>query len=158
MIEVSGLLAMSVKIAELHVEQHEAARAAMKRAGVIVEKRAKDKIGTYQGEAGQFAGWAELTDFTKRDRVSQGYSENDPGLRSGEMRDSIEHKVQDGVAYVGSDDDKLVYFELGTSKQPPRSVLGGAAVEAMPEIVEILGENVIMALSGRGNLKTKITP
>ena len=56
----------------------------------------------------------------------------------------------DGEAQVGSNDDKLVYFELGTSKQPPRSVLGGAVVEEMDKIIEIVGESAVASLVGEG--------
>ena len=68
----------------------------------------------------------------------------------GEMRDSIEHNVQVPEAHVGSNDDKLVWFELGTSKQPPRSVLGGAVVEEMDRICEIIGESATACLVGEG--------
>ena len=64
------------------------------------------------------------------------------------MRDSIEHTVLDGEAHVGSDDDHMVYFELGTTRQPPRSVLGGAVVEEMDRICEIVGEAAVAALVG----------
>jgi hypothetical protein len=118
--------------------------------GVTVEKAAKDKIGEYQGQAGQFVGWAQLADSTMDDRVRQGFSEDEPGLRSGKMRDSIEHKVGFQEVQIGSDDDNLVWFELGTVKQPPRSVLGGAAFEEAPKIVEHLGVAMEAFLIGKG--------
>src|SRR5580692_1257046 len=97
------------------------ARKALDKCASIVEKRAKGKIGEYQAQAGPFIAWQELADSTKRDREAQGYPENEPGLRSGEMRDSISHVVSatDLEAQIGSDNDKMVFFELGTSKQPP---------------------------------------
>lgn len=115
---------------------------AMERACRVVEAEAKREIGTYQ------EGWAELADSTKADRVRLGYSENDPGLRSGEMRDSIGHVVGHNEGVVGSDDDKLVWFELGTDKQPPRSVLALAAMHKSKEVAHILGAGVHAALAG----------
>jgi hypothetical protein len=115
----------------------------------VIEKQAKAEIGHYQKQEGQFAAWAELADSTKQDRERQGYTENDPGLRSGEMRESIHHKVGLHEALIGSDDDNLVWFELGTSKQPPRSVLGLAGLKKGEEAAEIAGANVAMALIGR---------
>jgi len=120
----------------------------MERIAVSVEKKAKEKIGEYQEQAGQFVAWAELAESTKEDRARQGYSENDPGLRSGEMRDSIEHMSSITEAHVGSNDDNMVYFELGTVKQPPRSVLGGTLFEMAPEIVAEIGETVVLELRG----------
>lgn len=124
--------------------------AAMERACRAVETEAKAEIGTYQGSAGPFAGWAELADSTKNDRVRQGYSENDPGLRSGEMRDSIKHEVGPHEGVVGSNDENLVYFELGTAKQPPRAVLGGAAYRKAETVAKILGAGAVQSLMGPG--------
>ncbi len=144
------LLELAIKFGEIALVQHEMEHHALEKAAVLVEKRAKDKIGEYQNAAGPFAGWAELAESTKEDRVRQGFTEDDPGLRSGEMRDSIEHVVADGEAQVGSNDDKLVWFELGTSKQPPRSVLGGTAAESIEKIIEMVGESAVTALVGKG--------
>lgn len=103
-----------------------------------------------QDHVGPFIAWPELAESTKADRVRKGYSEDEPGLRSGEMRDSIGRVLStDGLeAQVGSNDDHMVYFELGTSKQPPRSVLGGAMAEKLPEVKEILGTALVAGLVG----------
>ena len=103
--------------------------------GETVEAKAKAEIGEYQrGDMGGFAPWAELTDGTKKDRVRKGYTENDPGLRSGGMRDSIEHNVSAMSVAIGSNDDKLLWFEDGTSKQPPRAVVKLAAHRSTEEL------------------------
>ena len=57
---------------------------------------------------------------------------------------------------IGSNDDKLVYFELGTEKQPPRSVLGGAAAEKTEEISKIVGETATAWLVGERVLDGKL--
>ena len=142
------LMELAAKLGEIALTQHEMERHALEKAAVIVEKRAKAKVGEYQEQAGPFIAWPELADATKDDRVRKGFTENDPGLRTGAMRDSIEHTVLDGEAHVGSDDDHMVYFELGTVNQPPRSVLGGAVVEEMGKICEIIGEEAVAALVG----------
>lgn len=144
------LLELAAHLGEIELRQHEMERRALEKAAKVVEKRAKKKIGEYQDQAGPFIAWPELADFTKDDRLRKGFTENDPGLRTGEMRDSIEHVVTGSEAHVGSNDDKLVWFELGTEKQPPRSVLGGAAVEEMDKIIEIIGESAVAALVGEG--------
>lgn len=117
-------------------------REQMERATSIVQDEAKRVIGTYD------YGWPELAPSTQQSRVSQGFSANEPGLRTGEMRDSIEKTVHRPFGghmegEVGSNEDKLVYFELGTSKQPPRSVLMEAAVHVEKEVVKILGEGAV---------------
>lgn len=144
------LLELAAKLGEIALQQHEMERNALEKAAVVVEKRAKEKVGEYQEQAGPFIAWPELADATKEDRLHRGFTENDPGLRTGEMRDSIEHVVEGNEAQVGSNDDKLVWFELGTVKQPPRSVLGGAVVDEMDRIGEIVGEHAVAALIGKG--------
>ena len=113
---------------------------------VIVEDEAKRVIGTYDYS------WPSLADATKEDRLKKGFSEDEPGLRTGEMRDSIEHKVvgtagilrqHESKAYVGSDSDKLVWFEAGTKSQPPRPVLMGAGMHKHKEVAQKLGQEII---------------
>jgi hypothetical protein len=151
--EFTSLEAFAMHIGELVVKEKLAEVAALNKAAKLVQKEAKAELGTYQSEIGDIMGWAELADSTKADRLRQGYTENDPGLRSGEMRDSIQTTTMEGeggyVAYVGSDDQNMVYFELGTEKQPPRSVLAGSALRKEKEVHEIIGQAVHNVLMGR---------
>lgn len=150
-------MSLAAFLTELVVIGHEVKKAhhtALEHAARVVEKEAKAEIGHYQEAAGPFAGWAELADRTKDDRVRQGYSENEPGLREGDMRDGIEHKVEmttdtSGKAYVGSNDDKMVFFEEGSKNQPPRSALGGSAFRKEEMVRKICGEHVVAALTGK---------
>jgi hypothetical protein len=148
--EFSSFGAFALFLGGLVVKEVEAEKRGLERAAKLLKKAAKDKIGEYQGQAGPFVAWAELAESTKRDREKHGFTENDPGLRTGEMRDSIEHEVDGREAQIGSNDDKLVWFELGTSKQPPRSVLGGTAFERADEVVRTIGDVVFLALAGQG--------
>lgn len=106
------------------------ARAALDRGCVIIEDEAKRVIGTYD------YGWPTLAAST----IASKANGDTPLLETGEMRDSIEHTVIDrNNAEVGSNNDKALWQELGTSRGiPPRSFLGGAAahkgVEAADEI------------------------
>lgn len=127
-------------------EQHHA----LDRAAALVQKEAKAMIGEYQEGAGELVPWAELADATKDDRVKQGFPENEPLLRTGEMRESIERKVLDGsTAAVGSDNDKAVWQELGTPTIPPRSFLGIAAIRKGEDAARIVGEGISAALVGK---------
>lgn len=126
---------------------------ALEKAAVMVETEAKAEIGHYQGEAGQFAAWAELADSTKADRARHGYAEDEPLLREGTLRDSITHSVEvtgpvAGEAVIGSNSEIAVYQELGTSRIPPRSFLGGALVRKADKVAELLGGHVEKALLG----------
>lgn len=113
-----------------------------------VEKTAKAEIGDYQPAVGPFPAWAPLADSTKKDRVRQGYTEDDPLLRSGALRDSISHEVGAGEAVIGSDSDIAIYQEMGTDKIPPRPFLGPAALHNEAEIQRILGRAAVRGLLG----------
>lgn len=118
--------------------------------GSLVAKRAGYKLGEYQEQSGHFRRWVELSDLTKEDRVYQGYTENEPLLRSGEMAETLlevngragytTHK-RPGYAEVriGSPYEKAVWSELGAPHVPPRPFLGPALYESMPEIRAIVG-------------------
>lgn len=117
----------------------------LEHAGQVVEDEAKRLIGTYDYDPR----WPELADATKKDRVHQGFPENEPGLRTGEMRDSIHHQVERSrsTVHIGSDDDKLVWFELGTVHQPPRTVLKGALLNVIDRLEHDLGKQIYGYLS-----------
>jgi HK97 gp10 family phage protein len=143
-----SLAHLATHLAGIAVAQHEMEKSALEKCAKLVEKRAKEKLGEYQDAAGPFAGWAPLAESTMSDRSRQGFPEDEPLLRTGALRDSIEHTVADGVAQVGSDSDVAVYQELGTRHMPPRSFLGGAAAEKLEEIKGIIGESAVAALVG----------
>jgi HK97 gp10 family phage protein len=147
-----SLAGFAAKMAEIVVVADTEARHALEEAAQIVEKEAKNSLGVYQGQSGPFVAWAELSDFTKDDRVKQGYSENEPELRDGTMRDSIEHTVTVSgfktEAEIGSNNEVLRYQELGTQNMPPRSILGGALFRKADEVVKVIGESVYGALTG----------
>lgn len=139
----------------LHIERQQGA---MDAAAAVVQKEAKAIIGTYQDAEPPFAAWAPLAESTKEDRVRQGYSEDDPLLRSGEMRDSIERLATHDMAVVGSAEDKALYQELGTVKIPPRSFLGVAAIRKGEEVANLIGHSVVGMLVGDSAYVRKLTP
>ena len=117
-------------------------------AAEVIAEEARAEIGHYQDAAGPFAAWPELADSTKRERVELGFTENDPLLRTGALRESIGIAYGDGHAEVGSDSPVAVDMELGTKRAPPRSFLGGAAVRREKDAVDIIAGAVAEALAG----------
>lgn len=150
MTQVLTLAQFGAKLAGFAMAVKAEERRALTQAARIIEAEAKAEIGHYQGAAGPFAAWPELAEATKAERVRQGFTENDPLLRTGEMRDSISHVVGDREAAVGSNDEKAVWQELGTRTIPPRSFLGGAAMRKAPEVARTLGAAPLVALAGPG--------
>jgi phage gpG-like protein len=107
----------------------------LEKAAQIVEDEAKRVIGTYD------YGWPSLQPETIK-RKTTGDS---PLLESGEMRDSITHKVDQATmqAWVGSDNDKALFHELGTVHIPARSFLAGAAMHKEEECHALIGKTVV---------------
>jgi phage gpG-like protein len=120
-------------IVHQHVEEQHALHEACK----VLEKEAKRVIGTYD------YGWPQLAASTQADRASKGFNPNDPLLRTGDLRESIEHSVGDREAMVGSNDKKAEWQELGTNRIPPRSFLAMAAQHKEHEIHAILGKAML---------------
>jgi phage gpG-like protein len=73
-----------------------------------------------------------------------------PLLETGEMRASIEWQAHGLEGAVGSNNDKAVWHELGTSRIPPRSFLVGAAVHMGPKIEKLAARAVMAVMAGRG--------
>lgn len=126
------------------VEQREA----LEKACQIVEDEAKRVIGSYD------YGWQQLAPSTQAERVRLGYPANEPLLRSGDLRDSISHYLEGAdlvpheiSGYVGSPSKIALYQELGTSRIPPRSYLGGAARAKEMEVHELGAEAAHTALA-----------
>lgn len=148
MLEFDSFMKAAEHCAELALAQHEADHRALDRATKFLQKKVQEKFGEYQEQAGQFVAWAELTDATQADRERHGYAPDEPLERTGATRESIDRAVHEKEGYVGSDSDILVYQELGTKFMPPRSTLGGAAVENAEKIAKICGQAVVMSLVG----------
>lgn len=151
--EFSSLAELGFELAESAIAVPLALHAGVEQCANLVEKTAKAEIGHYQPATGQFPEWAELAESTKDDRVSRGFSENDPLLRTGGLRDSISHQSSALEAVIGSDSDNMVYQEFGTKAIPPRPVLGPAAFRNKEKIQAILGA---ATLSGIINLRGSI--
>lgn len=120
-----GVMDLLMAVAEFEQLKHdidEAQAEIIKKGCEIIQEEAQHVLGT------DGYNWPALSPATKKTQ---------PGmlLETGEMRDSIEWTAEKDVGYVGSNNDKAVYHELGTSKIPPRSFLMGAAVHKMPEIL-----------------------
>lgn len=141
----SGLaLELATRVPAIAIELHHG----LERALVLVERTAKGEFGHYQPAVGGFPEWPELADATKDDRVSQGFSENDPLLRTGAQRDSISHEAHGLEGAVGSTDDKMVFSEFGTVHEPARPVLGPAAFMNKDAIQRLIGAAAVTGLIG----------
>ena len=96
-------------------------------------KRAQDAMGTYE------YGWPPLQPAT----IVRKRTGDSPLVETGEMRASgiIEHR---GVeVFVEFTDPKMVYHEFGTSRVPPRPVIGGTIDHHGQEIADLIGVHFV---------------
>jgi phage gpG-like protein len=104
-----------------------------------IKAKARGVLGTYE-----YPEWPQLADATQEERARLGYPANEPLLRDGTLRESIDYTIikPGELAEVGSNLDIAVFQELGTERIPARSFLaltgakyGEAAAEAAGAIV-----------------------
>ena len=110
----------------------------------IVQARAKRTIGTNKEM------WAPLAASTIADKARKGYAIPKPLLRTGELKDSIQYTARGLEGCVGSDLNKALYLEMGTSRMPPRSFLRSSAIVSEDKIRRMATATVVAALSGHG--------
>ena len=130
----------------------------------LIQASAKSFIGTQAAAAGPFPAFAPLSGATLDGFVHpHGFNipgkrelgfPDDPLLRTGEMRDSIDIKVEGRAAHIGSDDEKAEWQELGTPDAlfpiPPRSFIGRAGFVQEAHAVKAVGDHIAKVLGGRG--------
>src|SRR6516162_2395737 len=126
--------------AEVAVEMDHMKHHCLDEGSKILQDEAKRVLGTYD------YGWPQLAAATQEQRERQGYAPNDPLLVTGDLRDSIERDVQHNVASVGSNNNKALWHEMGTSRIPPRPFFGGAVEAKHHEIGELVGKKFHTAL------------
>ncbi|RKR46317.1 hypothetical protein [Paraburkholderia sp. BL17N1] len=155
--EFKSFGAFAAHLERLALESAEVKHHAVDRAAEEIQKTAQGLIGEYQHGVGPYPAWEELADSTQAERSRLGYSENDPGYRDGKMQRSIRRTASSSEAEVGSNDQNLVWFDLGTTKQPPRPVLGPAAIHSRERVKRIIGMTVFAWLAARGWRRPRIT-
>jgi hypothetical protein len=113
----------------------------------IIKDESQRVIGTYD----PLYEWPQLAPETQRERERLGFSPNDPLLRTGELRDSIETEILQratrdqpvAIGEVGTNDPVAAYQEFGTATIPARSFLERAAVVKLPEIADMAGDRAL---------------
>ncbi len=154
--EFKSFGAFATHLARLAATSGEVTHHIVDKAAEEIQKTAQGIIGDYQDAIGPYPAWEELADSTKAERARLGYSENDPGYRSGAMQRSIQRTVEGNESVVGSNDPHLVWFDQGTVRQPPRPVMGPAALHSRDRVAAIVGTTAFAWLAGRGWMRPLI--
>lgn len=137
---VYSILGFVAQLKTIERDMDEVGPAIIARACEMVAKQAKSAIGKQH----------ELWQPLKPETIARKLRGNTPLLETGEMRDSIEWTAHRLEGWVGSNNDKAVWPELGTSRIPPRSFLVSSAISMEPKIHKMAERAVIAVLEGRG--------
>jgi phage gpG-like protein len=139
---MTGVMSILEFVAETKSIEHDLKKvehAIVARACEMVCAEAKRVIGEGYPE------WPALAPGTLAHKMM-----NTPLLETGELRGSIEWNAEGNEGFVGSNLEKAVWHELGTSKIPPRPFLMGAAMRMEPLIHAMAAKAVMAVLAGRG--------
>ncbi|MCJ2136201.1 hypothetical protein MKK69_19455 [Methylobacterium sp. J-026] len=124
----------------------QAQQAALDDATTFLLQKVKEIPGNYQSDPA----WPALAEATVEDRTRKGFTPDDPLRRTGEFAETFQKHVDGPTrAEVGSNDERAAWFELGTSRMPPRPVLGAAKAQHDPHLVEIVGRRIQQHIGGR---------
>ncbi len=135
------LVGFAAKLVAIEHDLTEVGPAIVARACEMVANAAKEALGTYE------FGWISLRPET----IAHKMRGDSPLLETGELRDSIQWNSSGLLGHVGSNLDRAVWQELGTSRGiPPRPFLGAAAAQQEALIYKMAGRAVAGVLRGEG--------
>jgi phage gpG-like protein len=137
---VFSILGFVAHLKVLEHDLHETESAIIAKACQMVANAAKEALGTYE------FGWVSLAPET----IAHKMRGDSPLLETGELRDSIQWNSSAHEGHVGSNLDKAVWMELGTSKIPPRSFLAAAAMQQEELIHKMAAKAVVACIAGKG--------
>jgi phage gpG-like protein len=135
-----NLAAAAAHFHELKHDLDEIGPEIIKRACIMVWTEARRVLGT------EGYGWPALSPETLAHKTQSGMLKETGGLH-----DSIKWSSEGNEGRVGSDDDKAVWHELGTSRIPARTFLVGAAMVTEPAI-HAMAAKAAMAVASGGSL------
>jgi phage gpG-like protein len=134
----------SLEALALHIVMVEAAwrtrrKEALNEVAKIIKEDAREQIGHYQPQVGNYLAWEPLAESTEDEKARIGAPPDAPLEREGDLKKSFRSTpVGNDEMIVGSTDPNMEWHEFGTEKMPPRSVLGPALFKNIEDIRELL--------------------
>ena len=111
-------------------------------------KDMEGRPGRYQPGVGPFPAWAPLSPATEDRKAALGQPAGSPLVAEGDLKASFSHETQGLTLVAGSKDPKMVFHEFGTSRMPPRPVVGPAGFENKDTIQKLVGAAAVVGLIG----------
>lgn len=151
--EFLSLGALAEHLVSSEIVEMPSIRSGLKRCVEAIQATAEAEIGNYQDAIGPYPAWVALAESTENEKERLGYPPDAPLLREGDLRDSFRHEVEKYEATVGSIDPVMEYHEFGTSKMPPRPVVGPALVHNLTLVQKLIGNAAVTVFVGGDALK-----
>lgn len=125
--------------------------------GRVLSNQMQRHLGVYHPAIGPFPRWARLSRITLYGwgpfpgKIALGYAPPDnPLIATGFMHNSFSYDVRGLQMEAGSTDHKMIWHEHGTSRMPPRPVVGPVAYRNIARIQRLTGAAVVAGLTGGG--------
>jgi phage gpG-like protein len=136
---IYSVVGFIAKLKVLELEMNALGPAIVAHACELVAAEARRVLGTEGYD------WPALSAATLAHKMQSGML-----LESGKLRASIQWNSEGNQGWVGSDNDKAIWHEFGTSKIPPRPFLAGAAAAKEDEIHRMARKAVVAVMLGKG--------
>src|SRR5258708_34955480 len=146
--EFNSLLAFAEHLEKAALEVPVAQHKALGTALVILEKDMKEQIGHFQAQHGPHPAWAPLADSTEDEKARLGYPADAPLLREGDLQDNFRHEQHGDEGIVGSTDPVMAFHEAGTSRMPPRPVVGPALFKTRDKMERLVRDATFAVITG----------
>jgi HK97 gp10 family phage protein len=142
--EFEGVQSFVLHLLAAELIWREQRKRALNAAATLIKNDARAQIGEYQNAVGNYPAWAELAESTEDQKARLGAPADAPLLRFGDLQKSFRSELDgEDAVIVGSTDPVMEYHEFGTSKMPPRPVLGPALYKNMEKIRDLLGHALL---------------
>jgi phage gpG-like protein len=150
-IEFDSMAALATHLAGAVVADIELAnRHSLAAAAQILKDDMRGQIGEYQGALGDYPAWEPLAESTEDEKARVGAPAEAPLERFGDLQKSFRSElVGNNEAIIGSTDPVMEFHEYGTSKMPPRPVVGPALLRNVDAIEKLIGGDAHAVICGQ---------
>ena len=122
--------------------------------GAAVKAEVENEIGEYQSGIGGFPATAPLAASTLERKSKHGLGKHgnpdSPLWATGKFHDSIgtRKSIPTLSVQIGSNEDHVIFHELGTSNEPPRPVFGPATLRVLPRLIPAISAAAAHGIAG----------
>lgn len=151
--EFGSMLEFSNHLAGRQVAIYAAMQKQLHEIGRVMSNKMQTHLGTYHPAIGPFPRWQPLAFSTLHGfgpwpgKIALGQAPPDnPLIAKGDLHNSFSYDVRGIEMEVGSTDPVMKFHEWGTSRMPPRPVVGPVAFRSIDRIKQLAAAAVVAGL------------